>query len=311
MKKVFCSLLVLATVTAFSQNNETYFLSQPSLTPDGQTVVFSFEGDIWKANLADKQAYRLTAMQGYETNAKVSPDGKWIAFTGRQYGNPDIYIMPISGGDIRQVTYHSASDEMSSWSWDSKTIYFTSNRAGQMSGFTVPLTGGTPQRVFGNYFFQYDHNLVEHPTSGEIFFNDTWESSSQAHRKRYKGPFNPDVQSYNPKTKKFTKYTNWEGKDFAQTIDKNGNVYFISDEATGEYNLYTLANGKKTALTNFTTSIKAPFVSANGAKVVFEKDYQLWMYDVASKKAEKLNLSIYRNNVLTKEKDFDVRGNIT
>lgn len=312
MKHLLCGLLSLGmAATALSQASEAFFLSQPSLSPDGQTVVFSFEGDIWKASMADKQAYRLTAMQGYETNAKVSPDGKWIAFTGRQYGNPDIYIMPISGGDIRQVTHHSAGDEMSSWGWDSKTIYFTSNRMGQLSGFKVPLTGGTPQRVFGNYFFQYDHNLVESPTTGEIFFNDTWESATQAHRKRYKGAFNPDIQSYNPATKKHVKYTTWEGKDFGATVDKSGAVYFISDEANGEYNLYTLANGKKTPLTNFNTSIKTPFVSANGKKVAFERDYQLWIYDVASKKAEKLNLALYRNNVLTKEKDFDVKNNIT
>jgi tricorn protease len=44
---------------------------------------------------------------------------------------------------------------------------------------------------------------------------------------------------------------------------------------------------------------------------VFEKDYQLWLYDVASKKAEKLNLALYRNNVLSKEKDFDVKGAIS
>ncbi|HEU4902769.1 MAG TPA: hypothetical protein VFT06_08250, partial [Flavisolibacter sp.] len=311
--KIFsgCLLSLLLTTAAFSQTNESYFLSQPALTPDGQTVVFSFEGDLWKASLTDRQAYRLTAMQGYETGAKVSPDGRWIAFTGRQYGNADIYVMPIGGGDIRQLTYHSGTDEMSSWGWDSKTIYFTSNRAGQQSGFKVPLSGGTPQRVFGTYFFQFDHSLVENPVSGEIFFNDTWESSNQAHRKRYKGPFNPDIQSYNPKTKKLTKYTTWEGKDFGATIDKKGNVYFISDEANGEYNLYTLDKGKKVALTKFPTSIKTPFVDAAGDKVVFEKDYQLWLYDVAAKKAEKIDLSLFRNNVLTKEKDFDVVGAIT
>ena len=66
-----------------AQNNEAYFLSQPALTPDGKTVIFSFEGDLWRAEVAGGQAYRLTAMQGYETNAKVSPDGKWIAFTGQ------------------------------------------------------------------------------------------------------------------------------------------------------------------------------------------------------------------------------------
>ncbi len=300
-----------AGTAAFAQAGNTYFLSQPSLTPDGQTVVFSFEGDIWQASVTDGQATRLTAMQGNETNAKVSPDGRWIAFTGRQYGNPDVYIMPVNGGEVRQLTFHSGTDDVSSWAWDAQSIYFTSNRMGQISSYKVPVGGGTPQRVFGNHFFQFDHNLFEHPTTGELFFNDTWESSNQVQRKRYKGPFNPDIQSYNPKTRQYKRYTDWIGKDFGATIDRNGNVYCISDEANGEYNLYALANGKKTALTKFSTSIKNPAVNANGGKVVFERDYQLWLYDAASKNAGKLAISILRNNILPKEKDFEVRGNIT
>jgi C-terminal processing protease CtpA/Prc/Tol biopolymer transport system component len=308
-------LILLVLGLSFAGTNaqlpESYFLSYPTLTPDGQTVVFSFEGDLWKANVKDGQATRLTAMQGYETNARISPDGNWIAFTGRQYGNPDVYIMPVNGGEIKQLTFHSGADEVNNWSWDSRNIYFTSTRSGQISAYTVPVTGGTPQRLFGSHFFLYDHGIAEHPSSGEIFFNDTWESSNQVARKRYKGPFNPEIQSYNPKTKQYKKYTDWEGKDFAMTIDKNGNEYFISDEANGEYNLYSFNNGKKTALTNFTTSIKTPSVNANGGKVVFEKDYQLWIYDVASAKASKLRLNLLRNNVLPAEKDFDVRNAIT
>ena len=222
---VIVSLFLLQPVAA--QNPEPYFLSSPSLTPDGQTVVFSFEGDLWKASIKDGLASRLTAMQGYENGAKVSPDGKWIAFTGRQFNNSDVYVMPVEGGEVRQLTFHSASDEVNSWSWDSKNIYFSSSRAGNTSGFKVDLNGGTPTRVFGDNFFQNDHNLVEHPSTGEIFFNDTWESSNQVQRKRYKGPYNPDIQSYNPVTKKYTKYTTWFGKDFGATIDKNGNIYAV------------------------------------------------------------------------------------
>ena len=86
--------------------------------------------------------------------------------------------MPVNGGDVKQITYHSGNDEVTSWSWDSKSIYFNSNRMGQVAGFKVSEWRHTG-RVFGNYFFQYDHNLFEHPTTGEIFFNDTWESSNQ------------------------------------------------------------------------------------------------------------------------------------
>jgi len=313
MNKFF--LLLVCTTCALikldAQSEQAWFLSNPCLTPDGQTVVFSFEGDLWKASVNDGMATRLTAMQGYETSPRISPDGKFIAFTGRQYGNPDVFIMPVNGGEIKQLTYHSGTDDVSSWSWDSKMIYFNSNRMGQVAGFKVAATGGTPQRVFGNYFFQYDHQLFEHPTTGEIFFNDTWESITQAQRKRYKGPFNPDIQSFNPKTKQHKKYTDWEGKDFFASIDEKGNIYFISDEANGEYNLYALENGKKKALTKFSSSIKTPLVNAKGDKVVFEKDYQLWIYDTKSGKEKKLDIAIFRNNTLPQEKDFNVRANIT
>lgn len=314
MQKVILLLsawLVLIQTPGHTQDKGPYFLFNPCLSPDGAVVVFSCEGDLWRADTKGGQAVRLTAMQGYETNPRFSPDGKWIAFTGRQNGNADVYVMSVNGGGIRQLTYHSAADDVNSWSWDSRSIYFTSDRAGRQSGFSVSVDGGTPTRVFGNYFFQYDHNLFEHPTSGEIFFNDTWESSNQLQRKHYKGPFNPDVQSYNLKTHKYKRYTDYSGKDFGATVDRKGNIYFISDEGNGEYNLYTFRDGKKTSLTSFPSSIRNAIVNADGGKVVFEKDYQLYLYDVASGASHKLDVTMSRNYVLPKEKDYDVRGKIS
>src|SRR5579859_5474268 len=92
----FCAATCAVTclpAKGFSQTastaRETWFLSNPCLSPDGQTVVFSFEGDLWQADTKGGQAVRLTAMPGYETSPRFSPDGKWIAFTGRQNGNAD------------------------------------------------------------------------------------------------------------------------------------------------------------------------------------------------------------------------------
>lgn len=311
MRSLLFAAGLLGAVTLHAQSDDPYFLSNPCLSPDGSTVVFSFEGDLWKAPVATGEAVRLTAMQGYETTPRISPDGKWLAFTGRQLGNADVYVMPLAGGEIKQLTWHSANDEVNSWSWDSKTIYFTSTRTGQLSGYTVSLDGGTPKRLFGDHFFLFDHGLFEHPKTGDIYFNDTWESSNQVSRKHYKGPFNPDIQSYNIKTGAYHKYTDWIGKDFGTSIDRKGDVYFISDEGNEEYNLYTFDNGKKTALTRFPSSIKTPIVNADGGKIVFEKDYQLWIYDVAAKETKKLAIRLPRNPVLPALRDFQVSHAIT
>lgn len=310
MKLTFALLAtILLASPSFAQNSNVYFTSFPTLTPDGSTIIFSYESDLWKVPTNGGNATRLTAMQGAETRPRVSPDGQWLAFSATEGGNSDVYVMPLNGGPIRQLTYHSGSDEVESWSWDSRTIYFESGQQNGGSTFTVTLDGGTPQRMFGHYFNRI-HSVAEAP-NGDLYFNDTWESDNQATRKGYKGEFNPDIQYYNPKTKAYKKLTDYLGKDMWATIDRAGNVYFVSDEGNGQYNLYTFTDVKKTPLTTFPESIKHPQVSADGRKVVFEKGYQLWQYDVATQQAAPVSLLLPQNLTLPKLQDFDVKSKIS
>ena len=310
MKRYFTFLILFLFVSPLLSAQEAYFQIDPTLSPDGQTIVFSYDGDLWKIPSAGGEASRITAMKGEETLPRISPDGRWIAFSATQYGNKDVYIMPMEGGEVTQLTYHDAADDVDSWSWDSKTIYFTSSRYNRYSGYEISASGGTPKRLFEHYFNNV-HNVVAHPSSDEIFFNETWESKNFTHRKRYKGAYNPDIKSYNPKTNQYKEYTSYNGKDMWATFDKNGTLFFASDQVNDEYNLYTFTNDKKTALTNFKTSIGRPQVSANGQKVVFTKDYQIFLYDVVSKRTKKVAITILRNNTLSKSQDFQAKDNIT
>ncbi|WP_298422529.1 S41 family peptidase [uncultured Kordia sp.] len=312
-KKIFFLFLFVIVSIAYGQqkkNNTAYFTLKPTLTPNAKHVIFSYEGDLWKVSSDGGEANRLTAMEGVETNPSVSPDGKWLAFTSNQYGNNDVYIMPLKGGKITQLTFHQSSDKVSSWNWDSKTINFTSSRSNSITNYTISIDGGTPKRTFEHYFNTV-HSVMEHPKTKDIYFNESDEGEYFAHRKRYKGDYNPDIKSYNKKTKKYTQHTTYRGKDFGTTIDKTGSLYFQSDRYNGEYNLYTLENGTPRRLTDFSTSIMWPKVSANGEKIVFRKDYQLFVYDVAKKITNKLNVDINNNSTIKKDQSYDVKGTIT
>lgn len=305
---MLCALIQISSKSDASPN--LYFASEPSLSPDGKMIVFVYENDLWTVPSDGGNASRITGMTGRESNPHYSPDGKWIAFTGRQDGNANIYVMSTDGGDIRQLTWHEGTSSAESWSWDSQFIYFTSDANNGMSSYKIAINGGTPIRLFPHYF-NWPHNLVENPKTGEWFFTDSWESSRFASRKHYKGEFNPDIKSWNPKTGDYKVHTSYIGKDMWPTFDANGNLYYVSDQENDEYNLYSLNDDKPKPLTHFKTSIKQPQVDAAGDKIVFEKDYQIFLYNVATGKTNPVAIKLPANNTLDIEKNFSVKGNIT
>ncbi len=308
--RLFVALLLLMVMGRAVEATDLYFPTKPSLTPDGSTIYFAYEGDIWKVPTSGGTAVRVTAMDGSETSPRVSPDGKWLAFAGSQEGNANVYILPLTGGPIKQLTVHDANDEPVGWTWDSQQVMFNSNRYNSVSTYTVSISGGTPKRLF-EYYFNLPHDAVQHPSTGDMVFTDTWESLRFPSRKRYVGAYNPDLKSYNLKTRQYKQLTEHMGKDMFPSFDRNGNLYFVSDRHNEEYNLYLYKEGSPERLTNFETSAYYPQVSADGSKIVFTRDYQLWVYDVASKRATKVTVTINANSTLEISKEFKTGGNIT
>jgi dipeptidyl aminopeptidase/acylaminoacyl peptidase len=84
---------------------------------------------------------------------QISPDGKWIAYTvtvvdkDKNTRNSDIWIMPATGGEARQLTHSPKSDERPRWSPDSKELAFVSTRDGSSQIYILALKGGDPRKV--------------------------------------------------------------------------------------------------------------------------------------------------------------------
>ncbi|NJB85340.1 tricorn protease [Lewinella marina] len=288
-----------------------YFVDAPALTPDGGAIIFSYHEDLWRVPAAGGTAVRLTALEGRESNPAVSPDGRFLAFTSSRYGNQDVMVMPLAGGQITQLTFHEADDKVEGWSWDGQRVYLTSDRHNRMSTYAVEVTGGTPRRLFGDHYFNNIHNAAEHP-DGSIYFNESWESSLFAHRKRYRGPFNPDIKRYDPVSDSYQSLTGWDGKDMMPVIDRQGTVYFLSDRDNDQYNLYRLtADGTATRLMSSAESAYAPTVSADGSRLAYVKGYQLYTLDPAGGEERKVPVTIIDHEGLSKDQDFNTKGKVT
>ena len=73
----------------------------------------------------------------------ISPDGSQIAFCYKG----DIYTVPVSGGEAKQITMHIAHDYMPVWSPDSKSLAFASNRFGNFDLYITSAAGGNVKRL--------------------------------------------------------------------------------------------------------------------------------------------------------------------
>jgi tricorn protease len=115
------TLIVFASVSSASSTLGYY--RYPAL--NGDTLVFSAEGDIWAVDIQGGTAKRLTTHPGEETHPAISPDGQTLAFSATYEGPTEVYTMPLDGGIPARWTYEADSSIVVGFTPDGNLIYTT------------------------------------------------------------------------------------------------------------------------------------------------------------------------------------------
>src|SRR5271154_2853635 len=78
--------------------------------PFGDRIVFVASGNVWSVPRSGGTATRLTSAPGQDMFPRVSPDGKWIAYTEASKAGTDIWVIPAAGGTARRLTFRPTTE---------------------------------------------------------------------------------------------------------------------------------------------------------------------------------------------------------
>jgi serine/threonine-protein kinase len=119
----------------------------PSVTPDGQHVLFSEltvdgGGDTMQLTLATKQITPVLRDRFREILAEVSPDGRWLAYNSNRSGQAEVYVQPYPITDRARWQVSTAGGQNAAWSRDGRELFYITPDNALMSA-SVRATGST------------------------------------------------------------------------------------------------------------------------------------------------------------------------
>jgi Tol biopolymer transport system component/C-terminal processing protease CtpA/Prc len=257
-------LLLLASLTPASRSSADaapLWLRYTAISPDGQTILFCYKGDIYAVPAAGGTATPRTLGESYEFAPVWSHDGKSIAFASDGYGDFDVFVMPATGGEATRLTFHSTDEIPSSFTADDKAVLFSGYRqeratdaqfpVGLMTQlYSVAVTGGRVSQVLPTPAL----DATTDASGGQLIYHDIKGYESDW-RKHHTSSVTRDVWVYDLKTGKYRQLTQFNGEDRNPVFDANGNDFYYLSEQSGSFNVYksSLANpSQSTALTHFT-----------------------------------------------------------
>lgn len=285
MKLAFCFLLCLSFASFTIAQDAPLWLRYPAISPDGQTLLFEYKGDIWSVPSSGGNAMPMTLSETYEFSPVWSHDGKNIAFASDRYGSFDVFVMPATGGEAKRLTFHSAGEIPSSFTGDDRSILFAAARqdlsshvqfptGGMTELYSVPVSGGRVSQILTTPAINASMNA----SGDKIIFHD-YKGYESDWRKHHTSSVTRDVWMYDTRAKKYTQLSSFKGEDRNPVFGSGDNEFYYLSEHSGSFNVYksSIANpDRSVAVTKFTKHPVRFLTRSTNGVLAFSYDGELY-----------------------------------
>lgn len=286
-----CGPATAVEVPAVFDNQDTLLLAEPDITE--RHLAFVYDGDVWIANADGSAARRLTTAEGPESRPQFSPDGSSIAFSANYDGNVDVYLVPVSGGAPKRLTWHGGDDAVEGFDADGRVLFSSQREVHTSRGmhlFAVAPDGSFPERLpipLGNDAdASPDGRFIAYAVMPPEMFR------ALTQWKGYRGGSASRIFAMSVADHGTQKVPQPPGR----SNDLNpmwiaGQLCFNSDR-DGEFNLYSFepASGAVTRLTNY-DDFPVVNASSGGGKIVYEQAGRLHVIDPATREVTTLRVA--------------------
>lgn len=301
MRRVLILTALTLSLSVAAQPHPLW-MRHTSISPDGQTIAFSYKGDVFTVPASGGQARQLTSNAAYDSYPIWSPDGKKIAFASSREGSLDIYVMSKFGGEPKRLTTRSTNETPIAWRDNehilfsaaimptAKSIFFASSQFPQV--YEVNLKGDRPK-----LFSVVNMEDLSINQKGEILYHDK-KGYEDAFRKHHRSPITRDI--WLNQNGKFTKLTTFNGEDRTPRWAPDGTSFYYLSEEDGTFNVYKrgISEADKTQITHHTKHPVRYLSVAQNGRICYSYDGEIYT-QMGSAAPQKVNVSITadRNDV--------------
>lgn len=301
MRRVLILTALTLSLSVAAQPHPLW-MRHTSISPDGQTIAFSYKGDVFTVPASGGQARQLTSNAAYDSYPIWSPDGKKIAFASSREGSLDIYVMNKFGGEPKRLTTRSTNETPIAWRDNehilfsaaimptAKSIFFASSQFPQV--YEVNLKGDRPK-----LFSVVNMEDLSINQKGEILYHDK-KGYEDAFRKHHRSPITRDI--WLNQNGNFSKLTTFNGEDRTPRWAPDGTSFYYLSEEDGTFNVYKrgISGADKTQITHHTKHPVRYLSVAQNGRICYSYDGEIYT-QMGSAAPQKVNVSITadRNDV--------------